>query len=255
MTTSKADRPYGSFPRDVPAAEAPDEAPRPRGLRPWLRARSPRERVELAITALLVALAFVLVVSALPSAPRIAELDVPPPTPTPTVPELYAKLAPTVVQVRAIVDDESSLGSGVIIDTDGNILTALHVVQGARSIQVQFADGTVAQAKILATLPENDIAALQPRRRRRGDRDRPGESRRPQVVQRRGVRRDDRYGRRRDRRAAGLDEQQHTTGGTRRGDRADGRDARHPRPRATDRDGPAALRGEEGHRRPGSPPR
>src|SRR6266542_677642 len=162
MTTSKADRPYGSFPRDVPAAEAPDEAPRPRGLRPWLRARSPRERAELALTALLVALAFVLVVSALPSAPRIAELDVPPPTPTPTVPELYAKLAPTVVQVRAIVDDESSLGSGVIIDTDGNILTALHVVQGARSIQVQFADGTVAQAKILATLPENDIAALHP---------------------------------------------------------------------------------------------
>ena len=34
------------------------------------------------------------------------------------------------------------LGTGIIIDTQGDILTALHVVQGASAIKVTFADGT-----------------------------------------------------------------------------------------------------------------
>jgi len=55
-----------------------------------------------------------------------------------------------------------SLGSGVVIDTQGDILTSLHVVADARVIQVTFADGTVSQAVIGAKDPSHDIAVLQP---------------------------------------------------------------------------------------------
>jgi S1-C subfamily serine protease len=53
-----------------------------------------------------------------------------------------------------------SLGSGVVVDTNGDILTALHVVANAVSIQVTFADGTRSPAQIQTTQPQNDIAVL-----------------------------------------------------------------------------------------------
>jgi S1-C subfamily serine protease len=55
----------------------------------------------------------------------------------------------------------TELGSGVIVDDAGDILTALHVVSGAGSIQVTFADGSVAAATIAAAQPTTDIAVLQ----------------------------------------------------------------------------------------------
>lgn len=58
-----------------------------------------------------------------------------------------------------------SLGSGVIINDSGDILTSLHVVTNATDILVTFADGTQSAAQIIAAQPENDIAvirALQP---------------------------------------------------------------------------------------------
>jgi S1-C subfamily serine protease len=55
---------------------------------------------------------------------------------------------------------DTALGSGVIINADGAILTALHVVDGGARIQVAYADGTTATARIAASQPENDIAVL-----------------------------------------------------------------------------------------------
>ncbi len=52
------------------------------------------------------------------------------------------------------------LGSGVIIDTRGDILTALHVVQGASRIEVSFYDGTTGTALIKSADPSDDIAVL-----------------------------------------------------------------------------------------------
>lgn len=59
-------------------------------------------------------------------------------------------------------EDHSSnaLGSGVLISENGDILTSLHVVDGASRIKVTFADGTEAGALITASQPENDIALL-----------------------------------------------------------------------------------------------
>ncbi len=56
------------------------------------------------------------------------------------------------------------LGTGVIVDTRGDILTALHVVQGAAEINVTFADGTTSAADIAASEPAHDIAVLAPAR-------------------------------------------------------------------------------------------
>ena len=163
--TTKADRPYGTFPRDAAEEVATPAAlaGTPRGLRAWLRARSGRERVELVLTAILVVIATVLLASAAPRSPRIAQLAVPDPTPTPTIPELYAKVAQSVVSIR--VGSESNGGSGVVLDDQGTILTALHVVNGQSDITVTFADGTQAPARILTTLPDSDIAALRTLRR------------------------------------------------------------------------------------------
>jgi len=98
-------------------------------------------------------------------APVPAPEDVrPSPTPTPAISEVYAKVAPAVVQIKTAKPDGTLVeaGSGVVIDEAGDILTALHVVQGWPSVVVFFADGTQSPAVVIAQMAENDIAALRP---------------------------------------------------------------------------------------------
>jgi S1-C subfamily serine protease len=52
------------------------------------------------------------------------------------------------------------VGSGVVINDGGEILTALHVVEEASEIEVTFADGTRADAEVVAEQPENDSAVV-----------------------------------------------------------------------------------------------
>jgi S1-C subfamily serine protease len=52
------------------------------------------------------------------------------------------------------------LGTGVIVDSRGDILTALHVVHGATRINVTFFDGTASAAAIESSDPTHDIAVL-----------------------------------------------------------------------------------------------
>jgi S1-C subfamily serine protease len=52
-------------------------------------------------------------------------------------------------------------GSGVVIIDRGVILTSLHVVAGASRVRVMFEDGLEADAAIISTQPENDLAVLQ----------------------------------------------------------------------------------------------
>ena len=55
---------------------------------------------------------------------------------------------------------ETSLGSGVIIDERGYILTNNHVIRDADAIQIALHDGRGADATIVGTDPETDLAVL-----------------------------------------------------------------------------------------------
>ena len=53
------------------------------------------------------------------------------------------------------------LGSGVLISTDGKVLTAAHVVQTADAVAVEFPGGALIKASIVASDPAADVALLQ----------------------------------------------------------------------------------------------
>lgn len=55
---------------------------------------------------------------------------------------------------------ESSLGSGVIVDSAGHIVTNHHVIQDANEIRVQLADGRVATPEVVGTDSDTDLAVL-----------------------------------------------------------------------------------------------
>lgn len=78
---------------------------------------------------------------------------------------VYQVIQPSLVLIQTDRNGETgevdhSLGSGVIINDRGEILTSLHVVDRAASIRLTFADGTESDATILSAQPENDIAVL-----------------------------------------------------------------------------------------------
>jgi S1-C subfamily serine protease len=80
----------------------------------------------------------------------------------------YEVIRPSIVRVRRMEPDEKSgedkergLGTGVVIVDKGVILTSLHVVAGAKRIQVVFYDGLESPATVTGTRPEDDLAVLQ----------------------------------------------------------------------------------------------
>jgi serine peptidase DegS len=53
-----------------------------------------------------------------------------------------------------------ALGSGVVIDVEGHVVTNYHVVKDADEIRVQLADGRVAVPELVGTDPETELALL-----------------------------------------------------------------------------------------------
>lgn len=83
--------------------------------------------------------------------------------PAPAVPVYRAvEAAFVVVQSEGGAAGTGELGSGVIVDKKGDILTALHVVRGASTIEVSFADGTTSAATVTSSDASHDIAVLTP---------------------------------------------------------------------------------------------
>jgi serine protease DegS len=56
---------------------------------------------------------------------------------------------------------EQSLGSGVIVDGAGHVITNHHVIASADLIRAQLADGRIAEARIVGRDPDTDLAILQ----------------------------------------------------------------------------------------------
>ena len=55
---------------------------------------------------------------------------------------------------------EQSLGSGVIVDSAGQVVTNHHVIADAAAIRVQLADGREADAQVIGRDPDTDLALL-----------------------------------------------------------------------------------------------
>ncbi len=70
------------------------------------------------------------------------------------------KVQPGVVQINVTTSSQQALGSGVIIDGRGYIITNNHVVTGASSIRVTLSNNTVLSAQVAGTDPVDDLAVL-----------------------------------------------------------------------------------------------
>jgi S1-C subfamily serine protease len=80
--------------------------------------------------------------------------------------QVYPIIEPSLVLIQTEGTGENGerargLGSGVIINDFGEILTSLHVVADAETIMLTFADGTRSAGLVISESPEIDIAVLQ----------------------------------------------------------------------------------------------
>ena len=76
---------------------------------------------------------------------------------------LYNQVRPSVVRITTVgaaTRQSEGLGSGIVLDNEGHILTNFHVVNGFDQVTVTFADGTVAGAAVVGTDPGNDVALV-----------------------------------------------------------------------------------------------
>jgi putative serine protease PepD len=73
---------------------------------------------------------------------------------------VVARVRPTVVQINTKGDRGSDIGSGVIIDKRGYIVTNNHVVVGEKSIQIVLFSGQTLSATLVGASPIDDLAIL-----------------------------------------------------------------------------------------------
>jgi S1-C subfamily serine protease len=111
----------------------------------------------------------------IPSPPRLTQDDVDARvqealasmTPAPAFSEVvYQAVRPSLVLIQTegpetgANESQDGIGSGVVVNLAGDILTSLHVVDDATEIRVTFADGTRSAAEIVSDDPAIDIAVL-----------------------------------------------------------------------------------------------
>jgi serine protease Do len=86
-----------------------------------------------------------------------------------SVSELFRRVAPSVVVIRAKGRDVGAggqsrfneTGSGVLISPDGNVMTAAHVVHAMDELTVEFLGGETVAARVMASEPAADLSLLQ----------------------------------------------------------------------------------------------
>jgi len=71
-----------------------------------------------------------------------------------------AKIEPAVVEIKVTTAQGGQIGSGVIIDSKGDIVTNNHVVSGEQSIEVVLYDGSTEQAQLVGTDAADDLAVV-----------------------------------------------------------------------------------------------
>jgi S1-C subfamily serine protease len=83
--------------------------------------------------------------------------------------DVYDRVNKSVVYITTITMEYSyffeampqeGTGSGIIIDTEGHVLTNYHVIKGADQLRITLSDGTELEGKVTGTDPENDLAVV-----------------------------------------------------------------------------------------------
>jgi S1-C subfamily serine protease len=82
-----------------------------------------------------------------------------------TAESVYKQVSPGVVTITDVVSNGrgqvgQATGSGIVLDTQGNILTNDHVVAGGSQFQVTFSDGTTVNATLVGSNAAADLAVL-----------------------------------------------------------------------------------------------
>ena len=95
----------------------------------------------------------------------IAQVETPTKRPAGSVAGVAKRVGPAVVSILVTTDSEAAIGSGVVIDKQGDVLTNNHVVAAATSdksatIKVTFSDAATATAQIVGTDPVSDLAVI-----------------------------------------------------------------------------------------------
>jgi S1-C subfamily serine protease len=70
--------------------------------------------------------------------------------------KVVQSVSPSVVQI----EDQVGLGSGIVLDAAGYIVTNNHVVTGAKSLTVTTSDGSRYPAKLVGSFPADDLAVI-----------------------------------------------------------------------------------------------
>ncbi len=73
---------------------------------------------------------------------------------------LYERVNPAVVSILVASDTGGSQGSGFLYDLEGHIITNQHVVDGAQAIEVDFASGFKARARVVGVDVDADLAVI-----------------------------------------------------------------------------------------------
>ena len=71
-----------------------------------------------------------------------------------------AKVTPSVVEIVGQISQGTALGSGILVDKNGDIVTNNHVVNGVSSLEVVLSNGHNVSARLIGTDPTNDLAVL-----------------------------------------------------------------------------------------------
>ncbi len=71
-----------------------------------------------------------------------------------------AKIEPAVVEIKVTTVQGEQIGSGVIVDTNGDIVTNNHVVSGEQTIEVVLSNGSTEQAQLVGTATADDLAVV-----------------------------------------------------------------------------------------------
>ena len=83
--------------------------------------------------------------------------------------EIYQRVSSAVVNITSTsieynwfyeIVPRQGIGSGVLIDAEGHVVTNYHVIEGARHLEVTLHDKTVLDAEVVGSDPPNDLAVL-----------------------------------------------------------------------------------------------